>query len=170
MRAEMDTAMRAAARTFQVWQLPPLLRAAFENSADDQWLLDIVQASRAPGQLLGTLSGFGPSRTWLSERQQKLVLESAVNVLSAATAANRFEYQQMRQKYLEYLLDHKEASAARQVLDSLTDAEKRWPVAQQAEIRLAALENGLPALLSNYDQNTTEAPSDETLQQAAAAL
>jgi len=170
LRAEMDSAMRAAARTFQVWQLPPLLQAAFENSADDPWLLDIVQASRAPGQLLSTLSGFGPSRPWLSERQQRLVLQSAVNVLSAATGANRFEYQQMRQKYLEYLLDHKEASAARQVLDSFTDAEKRGPVAQQAEIRLAALENGLPALLSNYDHNTTEAPYDETLQQAAAAL
>ena len=47
LHTEIDRALRSVARTLPVWELPQLLRAAFENSSDDQWLLDVVNASRA---------------------------------------------------------------------------------------------------------------------------
>ncbi|HYR84478.1 MAG TPA: tetratricopeptide repeat protein [Terriglobia bacterium] len=166
LRAEMDSALRAAARTLQVWQLPLLLQAAFENSPEEQWLLDIVQVSRSPGQLLANLEG----QSWLSARQRRLVLQTAVSVLSTSTGRGRLEYQQARQRYLEYLLDNVDVPAARQLLDSLTDAERRGASVQQAEIRLAAMEGSLEALLENYRKDVSQAPSDYILQETAATL
>ena len=166
LRGEIDKALRATARALQVWQLPALLQAAFENSAEDQWLLDIVQTSRSPGQLLVNLEG----QYWLSSRQRRLVLQTAVSVLSTSSNLGRFQYQQARQRYLEYLLDNIDPSAARQLLDSFTDAERRGPGAQQAEIRIAAMEGRLEALLENYRNDVSKAPADHILLETAATL
>jgi tetratricopeptide (TPR) repeat protein len=167
LHADLDKAMRAAARALQVWEMPQLLEAAFEGSTDDTWLLDIVQASRAPGQLMMSLVNIGASRSWMSPRQQKAVLETATNLLSTSVL-ERFQYQQVRQQYLTYLLDQGDAAGARKVLDSFGASEKRSEIAQVAELRLAALENKLTAVLASYVQTPAESPSDSTLQQTAA--
>jgi tetratricopeptide (TPR) repeat protein len=170
LRTEIDRALRAAARTLQVWQTPPLLQAAFENSSDDQSFVDVVNASRSPNQLFTALTVLDSATTWLSPRQQKLVFQNAITALSTAPEANRFEYMQMRQRYLLFLLDQKDATEAKRLLDSLNEQERRTPAAQRAEIRLAALQNTVPALLSNYTKNPTEVPQDWLLQETAVDL
>ncbi len=166
LHTAIDTALRAAARRLQVWQMPALMQAAFENSADNAWLLGVVQASRSPGQLHGSLA----EQPWLSPQQQKFVFQQAVNALSSATAANRFQYVQMRQRYLEYLLDHNETADAKQLLDSLTAAEKRSPNVRTAELRLAAIDGSLDGVLERYRQSSADAPDDWSLQETAALL
>ena len=183
LRSEIDRALRAAARTLQVWQLPPLLEAAFENSSDDQWLLDVVNASRAPNQLFTSLTGLGAATSWLSPRQQKLVFQNAISALSTAPEANRFEFMQMRQRYLDFLLDSNPHPAlradlsqreryaeAKRVLDSMNEQERRTAGTQQAQIRLAALQNSLPALLSNWAKIPADIPPDYLLQETAVSL
>jgi tetratricopeptide (TPR) repeat protein len=169
LHAETDKAMRAAARALQVWELPPLLQAAFEGSTDDPWFLDIVQASRAPGQLLMTLSNIGAAESWMSSRQEKAVLETAMNLLSTSPLA-QFQYQQTREQYLDYLLDHDDAAGARKVLDSFSSAEKRSEMAQVATLRLAAAENKLTGVLASYAQNPAAVPADSILQETAAVF
>src|SRR5262249_25460773 len=165
LRAEIDKALRAAARSLQVWELPSFLRAAFEGSTDDQWFLDIIQASRAPGQLLMSL--LNNEASWLSPRQQKLAFQTAMNLLSTS-ALSRVQYQQVREQYMEYLLDHNDSAEARKLLDSFSSSEKQYEIVQIAEIRLAAAENKLTDLLTAYAQNAATAPADSVLQQAAA--
>jgi tetratricopeptide (TPR) repeat protein len=169
LHAEIDKALRAAARAFQVWELPEVLRAAFEGSTDDQWLLDIVQASRAPVQLMTNLANPGLSISWSSSRQQKLMFESAMNLLSSSSL-NRVQYLLLRQQYLGYLLDQDDAAGARKVLDSYTSSDRRSDVERRAEVHLAALENKLADLLASYTQNPSEAPPDSVLQESAAIL
>jgi tetratricopeptide (TPR) repeat protein len=167
LHAEIDKAMRAAARALQVWELPPLLRATFEGSTDDSWFLDIVQASRAPGQLLMSLLNNGASPSWLSPRQQKLVFQNSMNLLSTS-ALGKVQYQQVREQYLEYLLDQNDAVEARKVLDSFSSSERQSEIVQIAEVRLAAAENKLTDLLAGYAQNAASAPADSVLQESAA--
>ena len=170
LHAETDNALRAAARALQVWELPALLQAAFEGSSDDQWFLDIAKASRAPGQLLTSLVNRGASTSsWLSSSQEKMVFESAMNLLATSPLA-RFQYQQIREQYLDFLLDHDDAAGARKILDSLSSAERRSETAQVAELRLAALENKLADVLASYGQHPAEAPADSVLQESAASL
>jgi tetratricopeptide (TPR) repeat protein len=168
LHSELDNALRAAARSLQVWQLPALLQAAFEGSTDDQWLLDIVRASRAPAQLLTSLVNIEAPASWLSSSQQKTVLETAMTLLSTSSEPGNFQYQQVRQQYLRYLLDHNDAAGARKVLDSFASFERRSEDLQIGELRLAALENKLADVLARYGQNAAESPSDSTLQQSAA--
>jgi predicted Zn-dependent protease len=164
LHSEIDKALRAAARSLQVWELPSLLRAAFEGSTDDQWFLDIVQASRAPGQLLMSL--LNNEASWLSSRQRKLAFQNSMNLLSTS-ALGRVQYQQVREQYLEYLLDQNDSAEARKILDSFTSSERQSDTVQVAEIRLAAAENKLTDLLTAYAQNPATAPGDAILQQAA---
>ncbi len=169
LHADIDKAMRAAAGALQVWELPQLLRAAFEGSTDDQWFLDIVQASRAPGQLLMSLLNSAASPSWLSSRQQKLAFQNSMNLLSTS-ALGRVQYQQVREQYLEYLLDQNDAAEARRVLDSFNNSERQSETVQIAELRLATAENKLTDLLAGYAQNAATAPADSVLQQAAAVF
>jgi tetratricopeptide (TPR) repeat protein len=169
LHADIDKALRAAARTLQVWELPGLLRAAFEGSTDDQWLMDIVQASRAPVQLMTSLVSVVGPPSWLSSRQRKLIFDDTMNLLSASYEG-RFQYQQVREQYLQYLLDQDDAAGARKVLDSFTSSEKTTAVVRIAEVRLAALENKLTDLLAAYAQNPSEAPADAVLQESAVIL
>ncbi|HEY2381759.1 MAG TPA: hypothetical protein VGK48_11330 [Terriglobia bacterium] len=169
LHPEIDKALRAAARGLQAWEFPPLLQAAFEGSTDNQELVDIIQSSRAPSQLLMTLLNLNPSTPWLSETQQKLVFETSMNLL-ATSPLERFQYQQIRAQYLGYLLDHDDAAGARKVLDSFSDAEKRVDTVQVAELRLAAIENKLADVLAGYTQSPAEAPADSALQQTAEIL
>jgi Flp pilus assembly protein TadD len=166
LRSEIASTLRAAGRALQPWEFLPLVQAAFENSSEDQFLLDTVQASRSPGQLLRNLV----DQPWLAPQQQKLVMETAVRLLSGLSGARRFEYEQMRQMYLTYLLSHNEVSTARRLLDGFTEAERRNPNVRRAEIRMAALEGSLGALLGTYGQNPSEAPADADLQETAADL
>jgi predicted Zn-dependent protease len=170
LHAEIDTALRSAAQTLQVWQLPNLLQAAFEKSTDDSWLIDVVQASRSPSQLLLNLTNLQSGEEWLSVQQRKRIFENAVSLLSTAVAANRFQYQQVRYQYLDFLLNHNDAAGARKVLDSLSAVERQSEVARQAELRLAAMENKIADLLARFSQNPLEAPSDQTLQQVGVTL
>jgi tetratricopeptide (TPR) repeat protein len=92
-----------------------------------------------------------------------------MNLLSTSPLA-RFQYQQTREQYLDYLLDHGDAAGARKVLDSFSSAEQRSELAQVAGLRLAAMENKLTGVLAGYTQNPADAPADSILQQTAAVL
>jgi cellulose synthase operon protein C len=166
LRREIDTALRAAARAQQVWQLPVLFEALFESSADTAWLLDLAQASTAPGQLLSNMS----NAAWLTDPQKKAILQKAVDLLSASSRQNDFEYQQMRLRYLEYLITHKEPAAARQVLQTFSEPERRAASAQQAEIRISALDGTLESLLQRYRVDPNDGPPEYVLQDSAARL
>jgi tetratricopeptide (TPR) repeat protein len=90
---------------------------------------------------------------------------------------------QLRQRYLDFLLDEnphpalradlsqreREAEAKR-VLDSMSEQERRTAGTQQAQIRLAALQNTLAALLSNWSNAPAEVPPEYILQETAVAL
>src|SRR5262249_34667048 len=123
LHPDIDKALRAAARTLQVWELPGLLRGAFEGYTDDQWLMDTVQASRAPVQLMTNLVNVVGAPSWLSPRQQKLIFDNAMNLLSVSFEG-RLQYQQVRERYLQYLLDQDDAAGARKLLASFTSSEK----------------------------------------------
>jgi hypothetical protein len=105
--------------------------------------------------------------SWLSPKQQKLVFQNSMNLLSTSPL-NRVQYQQVREQYLEYLLDQNDAAEARKVLDSFSGTERQFEIVRIAEIRLAAAENKLTDLLAGYTQNAATAPPDSVLQESAA--
>src|SRR5204863_4521491 len=125
-------------------------------SKGDSAMLDIVQSSPSPGALLLVLA----DQSWLSDSQQKLVLQTALRVLSTSTRGERFTYQRMQQRYLDFLIKQKDAPTARQVFETFSDAEKRSPGVRQSELQLAVLEGALAALLDRYKQLPSEAPQD----------
>ena len=89
--------------------------------------------------------------SWLSSRQQKLAFQNSMNLLSTS-ALGRVQYQQVREQYLEYLLDQNDAAEARRVLDSFNNPERQSETVQIAELRLAAAENKRKDCTAGYAQ------------------
>jgi tetratricopeptide (TPR) repeat protein len=166
LETALGEAMGAAVDSFEVWELPPLVQALFEGSSDDEWLIEVVGQSRAPAQLFSTLA----SATWPGREQRHVIFENAVRALGDVPGATRFEYRQMRQRYLDFLIDENLTGEAVDLFAAFSAEEKDTAAAEQAGIRLAVLEGTLEELLESYAAEGSRAPSDRTIQETAATL
>ena len=180
LRQEADKLLRTYVRRNGSYRVEPLLQGALAASADTPsgvaWILDLARAAPNETELLGSIV----SAQWIPKQYRepifRRIVEAAREQLARARGEARGYAQQTVQQWLiqwiAYLLEVKQPRRAREALDALTPETRQALTSEIAplEIRVAAQENALDALIELYRREPERTPPLQLLRQAGAVL
>src|SRR5271166_1299258 len=180
VRADADKLLRTYIRRNGSWQADPLMKGALAASGNSaagvSWIVDLSRTATDRASFLSWLARAG----WLPEDQRPLVYQSSIDAAGgvvqasfgdARTAAEN-ELRSRQMEFAEYLVNHDRTADAARILTVLPDAYRKNHLGQVAglEIRIAAQQGTLPALLDRYRKDTAAAPPADDLQRTANEL
>jgi len=180
VRPQVDVMLRTYIKRNGSYRTEPLLQAVYKADGDPAdattWLLELAAAGNPPDAVLEAVV----NATWIPNSQRpriyaRLVEIAHENVASAEgearnQASNRLRDLQIR--WLESLFRISDYAAAKQQLAAVSGEEKRSFQSQwlPVELKLAAHEGSLAAIIDGWKQNPTNAPPSELLRTAALPL
>lgn len=179
LKPEVDRLLRLYIQRNGTYMVNPLLEGLVESSKDATaalaWIASLSRSAANPYGFLETVL----SSEWLPETGRDILYQRQIEAASTAAANARGaerEYAEQtprnaRLQYLEYLLEEKRPAAALELLDSFS-ASDRLALGDALvvdEVRLAAMNGAIGALIGRYQRNPQQMPSVESLQRAAAA-
>ncbi|HME09598.1 MAG TPA: hypothetical protein VKG25_21245, partial [Bryobacteraceae bacterium] len=180
VRADADKLLRTYIRRNGSWQADPLMKGALAASGNSAagvaWIVDLSRTATDRASFLSWLARAG----WLPEDRRPLVYQSSIDAAGgvvqasfgdARTAAEN-ELRSRQMEFAEYLVNHDRAADAARILTALPDKYWKDHLGQVAslEIRIAAQQGTLPALLDRYRKDTAAAPPADDLQRTANEL
>lgn len=162
------------------YRVEPLLRGVMEASSSSQagieWLVELSRDSNNP---LGFIRQF-INADWIPKAQRGILYQHVITLVQAkmqkAYGAQRklaeSELNDWRIRWISYLLDMRQTKQARTVMDALPQKVRKTQAQQVVplQIRIAAQQNTLDALLASYQHSPTQIPSMSALQTAAGQL
>lgn len=180
MRPQADAMLRTYIRRNGAFMVEPLLHAVYvaDGNSDDAtaWLLELAALGNPPNAVLDAVA----EATWIPTAQHPRIYARLVDLARAAADASEGEaraqaqdlLRQMRLHWIESLMKVDDYAQAKAVLDSIPEEDKKShrDVWLPSELRLAAHEGTLPALVSEWTQNSSDAPPADLLRGAAARL
>jgi tetratricopeptide (TPR) repeat protein len=180
-RPDMDALLREYVARNHVYNLMPLLRAAYSSLADSAtgaaWLLDL---SSSGGEQETFLVDELARVNWIPLPQREIFFERVLELTQAEVARTEGEQkesaeQDLRQRqvrWIEYLLDMKQYQRAKDALDALPEDSRNASAGELTplELRIAAELNTLDPILASYQADPDRAPSFDLLSAAATSL
>ena len=172
-RPAMDVVLRAYVAKNGSYRSSELLRSAYVAlspagaDAAVAWILSLADAARDPGSLLEQLAspydgGWFP-RVGLGQlyRRQLELAQRRAAEQSPQMEPSDFnnELVRARLRLLTYLILQRQDVEAQSLLDTIPAAERQQDPVQQARILLAAHHSGIPALLADFTDRPSTAPS-----------
>lgn len=177
VRTEADAVLRTYMRRNGYYRVEPLIEGTLAAAAGSDegvaWIIDISTASPDPAGVLEKAA----QSPLITVTQREMLYRRVLERVAAAANEPAPNHQYRQQNYLEwekrwvsFLLDNGQTARAR---DALTAALAHTAKNEQAtfaplEIRLAAADSRLPALLDSYRREPDRAPSLTVLREAAA--
>ncbi|MBI3682375.1 MAG: tetratricopeptide repeat protein [Acidobacteria bacterium] len=171
MRPDVERVVAAYVKRFGAFQTEPLLRLL-----DPAWVIALSRQMRDPVDLLTPLL----DAEWFPDAQRELLYERILEALSAQAATALGDarpmalanYSSWQGRWLQYLLDRKQADRARAAIASMSE-EQRLRLAfliPQLEMRMAAQTGRLGDLLAQYRAEPARVPSPYDLRQSAMTM
>jgi replicative superfamily II helicase len=191
LQPEMNVVLTAYIRKNDDYRATELLQSAWtaENKQSVQaavdWVLALVAEMKQDEQLtaLGEVrtSGWFPVDRFDVLYPREIVLAQMAVTAAAAKAAPvgsenyglqsaQDQLRSIRVNYIEWLMQHDRAVDAAKVFAEIPETEHVSLAIEELEMRLAAKQGTLAALLRKYREDDSKAPPLETMAQAANAL
>jgi Tfp pilus assembly protein PilF len=178
VREDADRVLRTYIRRNGEYRVQPLLRAAFEASADPAagvaWIADLIHAAPQPLPVYTSIVEASWIPVPLREPIYRRILEAAEAAAARLDSERMYrqsELQTWRLRWINYLIDTRQVERARAELDAMPEETRRLSSAAEAiEIRIAAQRGTLAALLDRYQRDPDRAPSADALTETATAL
>ena len=178
---DVDAMLRIYLARNGVYRVESLLEAGYHAHSDSvDWLLEIVNAAKDPGDVLNALqrgdwqSDFSQSRSWIRDGQKSRIFARIVE-LERRKAQDKpdemnWSLDQAESSWIDALLAEKKFSEARAELTRIPEAKRKTPQWLGAELILAEAEKGLPQRIALWKKNPTGAPTASDLQNAILRL
>ncbi|HYL73650.1 MAG TPA: hypothetical protein VEU96_05565 [Bryobacteraceae bacterium] len=180
LRPDADRVLRTYVRRNGSYQAEPLLAAAMHATGDPAtgvaWIADLGKVAGDPTDFFANIV----KATWIPEDQRPLLYQALIqsakqrldNTFGEARSGAESDLRNRQFEWVDYLLDRKQTQQAQRALAEIPEDVRKSRVGQVAivEVRIAALNGTLQALIDRYTKDPASAPPLENLQQAGTDL
>lgn len=179
LKPEIDRMLRLYVQRNGSYLVGPLLEGLVESGGDTAatlaWIADLGRSAANPNSFLETVLNL----EWLPETGRDILYQRQIEAAETAAAKARGEEREYleqaprnaRFQYLEYLLNEKRPEPAAALLADFgtEDRQALGDALAIAEVRLAAMNGTVAALVERYRQSPRQMPPTESLLKAADA-
>jgi cellulose synthase operon protein C len=180
IRPQIDSMLRTYIKRNGSYMTEPLLQAVYKadgNPADaTTWILELAAVGDPPDAVLDSIV----NATWLPNTQRPRIYARQVEIAREKVASSDGEarnqaanrLRDLQVQWIESLFKISDYTAAKQQLDAISDEDKKsyQPQWMPLELKLAAHDGTLSAMVEHWKQNSADAPSADLLRNAASGL
>jgi cellulose synthase operon protein C len=180
VRPQVDAMLRAYIRRNGSYMTEPLLQAVYKADGDTAnataWMLELAAVGNPPDAVLDSIV----DARWIPDAQRPRIYARQVEIARANVASSEGEarnqaanrLRSLQIQWIESLITISDYAQAKQILESIPAEEKKLNQAQwlPLEIKLAAHDATLAAMVEHWRQDSSSAPPPDLLRNAATAL
>jgi cellulose synthase operon protein C len=180
VRPQVDAMLRTYITRNGSYMTEPLLQAAYKaggNPAEaTTWILELAAIGNPPDAVLDSIA----NATWIPNAQRPRIIARQVEIAHENLASSEGEARNQAEsrlrflqvQWIESLIRISDYAAAEQQLDAISPEDKKsfQPQWLPLELKLAAHDGTLSAMVEHWKQDPLSAPPSELLRNAAQSL